>query len=1357
MSTNAIPSDPDRGPRPVLKRKPTVSRFQKTAAWVAGIMSAVTLLSLIATWIVFNSASFHSYLIHTVEKQASESLGVRVRLQNYALRPSMLGLDLYGITVDGANPYPQPPLLQVAHAEASVRIVSALRGKWYLDSVRIDQPVVQIFVDSHGVSNLPTLKSSGKPTDKNEIFDLGIRHAVLDGGFVFYNSRPSNIDLDLRDLELASTFDPLQKKYSGKLAYADGHILYGAYQPMQHSLDAQFEAAPNNLHLKQAKLSIAGSQLVLAASLTNFNDPTIQAHYDATLDGAELRKVLRTPSLPSGLVHAAGDLKFHQALNQSALQAIELNGDLNSRQIGVETPSMRAAINDVVAHYSLANGSATLESFRASLFGGQITGAGAMTNLGGASHGNVSANLQNVSLAQLKQALGKSAATPGVGVAGVLNADASATWGKTFDDLLAHANATINGQVTGARVEQVSSPHSLAETNPEPGPIPVNSALHAAYNAGNKQLTIDQSFLRTAQTNLTMNGTVSNRSSLNLRLQANDLREVEAIANLFRTPTPGHPVQPLGLAGAASFQGTVQGSTAAPRLTGQLNANNLELNGTRLKVLRTGVDISPSSVSLQNAQIQPASQGNIALNATAGLRKWALIDSSPLQIDLHASQLKIDELTRLAGQQLPITGILNANVTLHGTKATPKGNGDLALTKVNAYDEPVQTARVTFQGTADEAHGNLSIQLPAGSLQGIVSVRPKQKTYTAQFSSTGIHLEQLQALKARNVDAAGVVALNAQGQGTFDNPQMDATIQIPRLQIQKQTVSRINLHMNVANHVGNATLTSAVLNTSIQAKARVELTGDYPTDATLDTEGIPLQPLLAIYSPAEGANVSGQTEVHATLHGPLKDKTKLEAHVTIPQLKLAYGNTVQLAAASPIHVDYKNGVVDVQRSSIRGTDTDIQFQGSIPTTTNGAMSLLLQGTVNLQLAQLFDPDIRTAGQLKFNIDSHGPVSASDIGGEIDIVDASYASGDLPVGLQHGNGVLTMTTNRINVSKFEGAVGGGKVTAQGGVAFRPGVQFDLGLAAKGIRMLYPQGMRESIDANLRLAGTTDNATLGGAVNLSDLSFTPAFDLTSFAGQFSGTAAAPPSQGFAQNLQLNVALHSTNNVNLVSRALSLGGSANLQVRGTAADPVVLGRVNLTSGDIILNGTRFVLNGGTIQFVNPAETEPVVNATLTTTIQEYNINLRFNGPVAQMHTEYSSDPALPSADIINLLAFGKTTEASANASPTPANQAAESLIASQVSSQVTSRVSKVAGISQLSINPVLSGSSNQGPPGANITIQQRVTGNLFVTFSTNVASTQSQIIQGQYQVTPRVAVSATRDQNGGFAVDTLIKKSW
>src|ERR1700676_41947 len=292
------------------------------------------------------------------------------------------------------------------------------------------------------------------------------------------------------------------------------------------------------------------------------------------------------------------------------------------------------------------------------------------------------------------------------------------------------------------------------------------------------------------------------------------------------------------------------------------------------------------------------------------------------------------------------------------------------------------------------------------------------------------------------------------------------------------------------------------------------------------------------------------------------------------------------------------------------------------------------------------------------------------------------------------------------------------------------------------------MREAIDADIHLAGSTDNAVLGGTVNLADVSFTPAFDLNDFIGQFSSGVAAPPSQGFSQNVNLNLAVHSTNNVNLVSRTLSINGSANLQVKGTAADPVILGRVILNGGDAMVNGERFVLNSGTVQFGNPTETQPVVNLDLSTMVQQYNIGLRFRGPADQLQTQYTSDPSLPQADIIHLLAFGSTTEASAVSSQTTtATQEAQSLIASQVSSQVTSRVSKIAGISQLSINPVLANGTSQGPPGANITIQQRVTGNLFITFSSNVASTQSQVIQGQYQGSPRVPVTAPRDPNGGF----------
>ena len=1298
---------------------------------------ALVLIAAIAVTVVLHSARFHNYVLATVQKKASDSIGTQVQLQNFALHLSNLSLDLYGLSVHGAAPYANPPLLQVAHAEVGVRIVSVLQRKWYLDSFVVDRPVVKVFTDAHGVTNIPVIKSSGSSSNNTSLFDLGIRHAVLDQGAVYYNDRQSVLSADLHNVDFRASFDSLLQKYSGKLSYTDGHLQSGSFKPIPHYLDAEFEATPTTFHLTQARLTSDTSQLVLTAALQDYSHPRVQAHYDAMLDASQFRRILGDPSLPVGFIRASGTVDYQEIANRSLLDTVVVKGDLNSKQLDVQTPAVRSQIRDIAAHYTLENGDATLADFRASLLGGVLTSTGKMSNIGGSPHSKFNASLRGIRLGDLNLAMKSSAVPKNIALGGVLNAEANAAWGKTFDDVVAHADAAMQASVSrSGNASQV---------------IPVESAIHGTYTGGNQELALKQSYLRTPQSTLTMNGVVSQRSSLDVRFQSNNLSELETVADLFRTST-----QPLGLAGTALFQGTVRGSTSAPHLTGQLTASQFRVNGTEWRVLRTNVDVSPSLASLQHADLEPASHGKISFNASAGLRRFAFTETSPLQVDLNAAQLDVQDLVKLSGQQVPVTGTMSANMQVHGTEISPIGQGNLSLTHMTAYEQPITSATLTFAGTGDEVHGDLGVQLPAGNVQSKVSVRPRQKSYNAQLTASGIRLDQLQALQAQKIDAKGVVSIQAKGAGTFDNPQLDAMLQIPQIEIQNQKIADVNLQMNVANHLATANLSSSAVGTAIRANAKVNLTGDYAADATLDTQAIPLQPIFAIYAPDQAVDLTGQTEVHATLHGPLKNKKLLEAHITIPTLKLAYSNTIQLAETAPIKVDYKDTVVTLQRSGLKGTDTDLQFSGSMSTAKNAPVSLLLLGTVNLHMAQVFAPDIRSSGELKFNINTNGATTSPDFGGEVDIVDANFASGDLPVGLQHGNGVLSLTKDRLNITKFQGTVGGGTVTAQGGIAYRPAIQFDLGLAANGVRVLYPEGVRESVNANLRLAGSTDNAVLGGQVNLADLSFTPAFDLNSFINQFSGGVSPPPTPGISQNIQLNLGVSSENNINLVSRTLSINGSANLRVRGTAAQPVILGRVNLSGGDIILNGDRFVLNGGTIEFVNPSETQPVVNLALNTTIQQYNISMRFNGPIDQLRTNYSSDPSLPAADIINLLAFGTTTEADA-ATSTPANQAAESLVASQVSSQVTSRVSKVAGISQLSINPVLAGGTSQGPPGANITIQQRVTGNLFVTFSSNVASTQNQTIQGQYQLSPRVAISTTRDQNGGVAVDTLIKKTW
>jgi len=1305
------------------------------AAWAAGITLLLILAIVVGIYVLLHNESFHRYVLKKAEEQAAAALGTQLQARDFVLQfhgisPS---LDLYNIAVNGANPYPKPPLLTVDHIHLGIRIVSVLSKTWYLDDVTIHHPVVRVFVDRRGTHNLPLQQSNIR------VFDLGVRHALLDDGEVYYNNKKSVMDADLRELTFRSAFDVSRQRYSGSLSYKDGHLNVEKFDVIPHDLNAEFDATPQIFNLKNATLHSGNSQFVLNAVVNDYSNPKVQATYQAVIDCGQFRKTLGNASLPIGMLRADGSLQYQSKPYTPMLALVVLDGSLGSRALQVITPTMRTEMRNVGARYSVRQGNLDVRDIRAALLGGELTGKMTMRNLTGKSQSHMVVALRGISVAELKS-LGsaESASMRQVALNGRIDAAADAAWGPTFDNMKANVNVALNA--------------SMAPANGGAAPAPVDGVIHAKFANTTKSITLTNSYLHLPQTSLTMNGTVSDRSVLQVQFQSNDLHELENMANGFRAPGS----QPLGLYGTANFKGTVNGSMAAPHLDGQLTAADLRLHDTHWRVLRTKIDANPSSASLTNGELDPADRGRITFNFSTGLHNWSFTETSPIQVGLDANNLNAGELARVGGVTTPIKGNLSVNLAVHGTELSPIGQGTLSLTNAQVSSETINSLNATFNGTGEVVNARLSAHIPAGSANGDVVYYPKTEAYDAHLQVPGLQLGQLQTVKQRAMNLSGELRFVASGRGTVKDPQLTAAMQIPTLVIDNRQVNGIALNANVANHVGNFTMDAQVLNIPIRSRGSVNLTGDYDANVTLDTQTIPLDAIVAAYAPSQAGKISGQTELHATLRGPLKDKNRVEAHAQIPKLNLNYGNTVQIGAASPIRIDYVNGVLQLQRAQLRGTDTDLQFQATVPVADPDApVSLLALGAVDLKLVQLFDPDVTTSGQLKLDVNSYGQRANPDVKGQIQLVNAGFASEDVPLGLQHGNGVFTLTRDRVNVTSFSGTVGGGEVTATGGIAYRPTLNFDLTLEGHGIRLLYPEGVRTGVGMNLVLTGNLDSAQLNGQVRINQLSFAPNFDLMSFASQFSDDTVPVPSQGFADNLNLGIRVAATNGINLVSRTMSLDGSANLEVKGTAANPVILGRMNLSSGDVIFRGNRYELQGGTIDFVNAYQTQPNVNLAVTTTIQEYNVMMRFDGPVDRLHTTFTSVPSLPPADIINLVAFGKTREAAAADPTTSGSLGAQSLVASQVSSQVTSRIEKVAGISQISIDPELG--RNLQNPGATIAIRQRVTGNFFFTFATDVTATQSATIKMEYRITPRVSFSATRDQNGGFGFLTKIRRSW
>jgi translocation and assembly module TamB len=1345
---NALPQPPfsnENSPRPVsdTRLKPRRS-WKRLAAWIGAGAGLLIVFIVIAIAALLHSPRFHAYLLRTAQQKITAALGSQVNIQEFAIHWSGLSptVDVYGVVVSGAAPYSEPPLLQADALHLAATVTSLLHRAWYIGDVGIEHPVVRIFADSNGHTNLPTPANQRSDNQGSvNIFDLGIRHLLLERGELYYNNRKSELSADLHDLTLQSSFDMLTRAYSGTLSYRNGHLKMPDANTVDHNFEARFVATSQEFRVENADLTLASSHLSVVASVRDYSQPKVHATYKAVIDGTELRRALNNPSLPAGTIESSGTVDYAtpNSAQTSFLEALVANGDVRSAGLLVAGNNRPINITDIGARYSISKGDAAVSGIHAQVLGGSLNGTLSMHDVAGPTKSHLSASLRGVSIAQLQSA----AQPPSSGVAnqialgGALNANADATWGKTMDDLLARADATLQASAQPAKGGTATS---------------INGVIHARYAARGGQLSFTDSNLRTPQTTVTLNGTVSDKAALQASIVSNDLHELETIASAFRPAG----AEPLGLYGHASVQAIVSGSTRAPQMSGQLTADNLKVRGTEWKLLRTNFTASPTELGAQNGQLDSATRGHVTFSLSTGLQKWAPTPSSPFQLQVSASQLNAAELMKAARSTAPVTGTLSADIVANGTQLAPAGHGTISLTAARISDEPIRSIDMRFEGTGSQIKSRLKVDLPAaGSANATITYEPATQAYELDVHAPGIKLDQLERVKAKNLELHGVLKVNASGRGTVRNPQMQAVIEIPQLQIRDQVVKNLKLQSNVADHVANFNLDSDVLDTHAGGHGTIHLNGEYLADATFDTKAISLAPLVALYVPSQAGNLTGQTELHASIRGPLKDKTRLEAHLLVPQLSVKYKDSIQLAAEAPIRADYTKGILNLQRSTIRGTGTELTFQANVPAAKDAPASMLVQGSVDLRLAQLISADITSGGELRFDIDSNGRRSDPNVQGQIRIENASFASAGAPLGLQNGNGILTLTRNRLDVTQFQGNVGGGTVTASGGVVYRPQLQFDLATAAKGVRVLYEQSIRTTLDSNLALTGNVDTAQLSGQVNVDQLSFTSDFDISDLMSQFGGDAMPPPTQGFSQNLNLDVGVQTPGGLNLTSRTLSLAGTANLRVRGTAAEPVLLGRMNLSSGDLIFSGNRYKLQGGTIDFTNRSRTEPVVDMAVNTNINQYEIQMHFWGPADHLHTNYASDPSLPPSDIINLIAFGKTSEAAAAEPTPPGSLGAQSLIASQVSSQITNRVEKLAGISQLSIDPVL-GSSQQSP-GARVAIQQRVTSKIFVTFATDVTSTEREVIQLEYQVNRRTSFSAVRDQNGGFAFETKFRKQW
>ena len=189
----------------------------------------------------------------------------------------------------------------------------------------------------------------------------------------------------------------------------------------------------------------------------------------------------------------------------------------------------------------------------------------------------------------------------------------------------------------------------------------------------------------------------------------------------------------------------------------------------------------------------------MSFSGSAGLEKWALTLASSVSLRATATNLSVADFERLTNEKYPVTGILTANVTIDGSRQSPMGQGTLQLTRASAWNEPIRNLSIKFEGTNNQIHATTELQALAGTVSADLTYSTSTEEYAVSVRTSGLKIDQLNAVKTREPGISGMVSASGSGRGTLKNPAFTMTVEAPQLDVRGQTVSQARAQVTVSN------------------------------------------------------------------------------------------------------------------------------------------------------------------------------------------------------------------------------------------------------------------------------------------------------------------------------------------------------------------------------------------------------------------------------------------------------------------------------------------------------------------------------------------------------------------------------
>jgi TamB, inner membrane protein subunit of TAM complex len=1311
-------------------------RFLRLAGWAIGIFASflAVLLLVVAGYLLF--WDYPEKLRQALEDQLTALSGAPATVGSIYLNLPLYGFELRDISLRA--PDRDEPVLQLETVRGKLRLANLLNLELRWSELDFEGVTISLVEDRETGIVLPSGRAEATQLAGITLAAdrISVSRAVLrvENQKVPWTLQASNMAMDLRLLR--------NGHYEGRFTYDEGTLKIKDHPELAAAVAADFELVPNELFLREGSATADFGRLQATGKIALAGG--VRARFDVSADGDSGRVAQTVFGLDGASSVAKGAASFRGMLTVEP-ESKTLEGTL-------------VLPEGSVGGIPVTRWSGELFWDRSILSIGYARG----TFAGGSARVQVHQPLP-VSEHPASLVVDLEDASLGTILSGLYGSGSSGSPSPVESRLSGRGNFIF----VASRLEDVEGAFELTGAAPASEDLAaISTALSFRAKAGvsEQKLEIQELLVETPFFSGTLDGIYPRvgPASLSIDFTASDLSAAATLRReLERVFTGGnHPIpDEWRIEGSARAVGTLR--ERLPRLVfeGDVLAEDLRLETMELGAMRTRALVSRDSVTFQDLT---AGVDGGTLAGRGSLSLLGAVRERDFDLNLVLSRWPVPELTSLFGFPYDVEGLLSGSLEAFRRQGRLGGGAELELIegRVNGLDVSSGKARLALEGNRIRIDP-LSLTRGGAALAGQLELDIDSRGLEGIVRAERLALE---GLAPAGIALSGVMDGELEISGTYEEPVARLTGRGEAIEVEGLGLGQAEFSGRVLGKDLELSVTLKRPTAEVTLESSVLLSGDYLARGRLEWSGVDIAPWLGV-SDESASSLAVTSNGEADYRVPMASEDPLgsaEVEAEVSSLVLE-GPSYRVASLTPAKMYLKDGRIEFSRIAFSEADSRLFLGGSLDLS-DSSIDFEAEGVASLGLLSSFYPEVATTGETTLSARITGTLDRPSIEGHADLDGGSIRLEGFRQALGGLRGRVVFDNRTLRLSKLDAVFGSGPVVITGTIALdglRPG-SLDLTVTGSGVRLRYPEGLVATIEGDLSLVGSPAARMVSGNLVLTDALWTREYDLVS--GILSDREGQALFSDFAENellknLRLDVRVRAPGSLEVRNSLAVIDASAELELRGTLGEPVLLGRSEASRGEIYFLGQRYDITSGKIDFVNPDELEPFVDLTAETRVRSYRVELRLTGTPDRFYPELSSDPPLRTVDILRLLAGASDREILdtlvGNETEELAGVGVASLLTERLSQEVGKRAERLFGLDRFSVNPFLVGQFAN--PTARVSLGKQITRELAINYSTNLNSTTEAIILIEYTPEGPMSWILSRDEEGDIGIDVKFRKSF